>query len=74
MADMRSLIARLAELEDAARTVPVVAAGDASAAVNPDLQHIIDEERLIVAQIRALRAAGVVAEVPRGESRSTVMP
>ncbi|GGB35276.1 hypothetical protein GCM10011492_27440 [Flexivirga endophytica] len=53
--DFRSLIVRLAELEDAARTVPVVAAGDSSAAVNPDLQHLIDEERLVVEQIRALR-------------------
>lgn len=63
MADLRSLIVRLAELEDAARTVPVVAAGDRSAAVNPDLQHVIDEERLVVAQIRALRSAAAVTEV-----------
>lgn len=53
---LRSLIARLAALEEAARTVPAVAPGDPTAAVNPDLQRVIDEERLIVEQIRQLRA------------------
>jgi hypothetical protein len=57
--DLRSLIVRLAALEDAARLVPVVAPGDSSAAVNPELQRLIDEERLVVAQIRQLRAAEV---------------
>lgn len=57
--DLRSLIVRLAALEDAARTVPVVAADDPTAAVNPELQRVIDEQRLVVAQIRQLRAATV---------------
>lgn len=55
--DMRSLIVRLAALEDAARRVPVVAPGDPGATINPDLQQVIDEERLVVAQIRQLHAA-----------------
>ncbi|HWC21753.1 MAG TPA: hypothetical protein VG502_05595 [Flexivirga sp.] len=59
--DLRSLIVRLAALEDAARTVPVVAADDPTAAVNPELQRLIDEERVVVAKIRQLRAATVAA-------------
>lgn len=54
--DLRSLIVRLAELEDAARTVPVTAPGDLSATVNPELQDLIDEERVVVARIRRLWA------------------
>ena len=57
--NLRTLIAKLAALEDAARTVPVVAPGDTSAAVNPDLQDVIDQERLVVEQIRQLRVTAV---------------
>lgn len=59
--DLRTLIARLAALEDAARVVPAAAPGDSSAAVNPDLQQVIDEERVVVEQIRQLRTAAVAA-------------
>lgn len=55
--DLRSLIARLAALEDAARSVPVRAPGDPSAEINPDLQRVIDEERIVIARIRELRPA-----------------
>lgn len=54
--DLRSLIVRLAALEDAARALPTVAPGDESAALNPDLQRVIDEERVVVEQIRQLRS------------------
>lgn len=57
--DLRTLIAKLAQLEDAARTVPTGAPGDASAAVNPALQEVIDQERIVVEQIRQLRRATV---------------
>lgn len=69
--DLRSLITRLAALEDAARVVPVVAPGDESAAVNPRLRELIDEERVVVAQIRrlerlrALASAGQDGALPR---------
>lgn len=59
--DLRSLIVRLAALEDAARALPMAAPGDTSAAVNPDLQHVIDEERVVVEQIRRLRSMATAA-------------
>jgi len=57
--NLRTLIAKLAALEDAARTVPVAAPGDSSAALNPDLQDVIDQERIVVEQIRQLRATSL---------------
>lgn len=53
--DLRTLFIRLAALEDAVRELPVIAPGDATAAVNPELQHLIEQERIVVASIRRLR-------------------
>ncbi|RNI22908.1 hypothetical protein [Flexivirga caeni] len=65
--DLRSLSIRLAALEDAARAVSAAAPDEAAIAVNPALQQVIEEERIVMEQIRRLRA-GTAATTPAGRA------
>jgi hypothetical protein len=54
-ASVRELIAELAQVEDAVRSLPTYVDGDGGSAVlNPELLRVLDRERDIVARLRSI--------------------